>query len=342
MNHTHILIIRFSAIGDIAMTVPVVNALALQYPDVKVTVLSRPFAKAFFSGLAPNVFFMGADLKDEYKGISGLNELFKRVYSKNITHVADFHDVLRSKYLSFRFLINGKKVAHINKHRHQRRRLCRIKDKVLSPLPSSFDNYADVLARLGFRINLSLDNQSLSPLYNPLEGGNKKVFALGNLEGALGIGIAPGASYKGKIYPQEKMAELIALLQQRFAGCRIYIFGEKDNPYSGTVNVRDICNGFAEEIQLMESLKVMISMDSANMHIASLVGLPVVSVWGQTHPLAGFMGWGQSTDNAVQLDLPCRPCSIYGNKECRYGDYRCITQITPQAIADKVERIVRG
>ena len=65
MKHDHILIIRFSALGDVAMTVPVVYSLAQQYPDVRITMLSRPFARQLFENIAPNVNFMEADLKAE-------------------------------------------------------------------------------------------------------------------------------------------------------------------------------------------------------------------------------------------------------------------------------------
>ena len=90
----------------------------------------------------------------------------------------------------------------------------------------------------------------------------------------------------------------------------------------------------------MSHLNVMLSMDSANLHLASLVGTPVVSVWGATHPYAGFMGWGQSTDNAVQIDLPCRPCSVYGSKPCVRGDFACMNQIEPADIVKRLEKFL--
>jgi ADP-heptose:LPS heptosyltransferase len=95
-----------------------------------------------------------------------------------------------------------------------------------------------------------------------------------------------------------------------------------------------------QELILMSHLDVMISMDSANMHLASLTNIPVVSVWGATHPYAGFLGWKQSPDNAVQIDLPCRPCSIYGNKPCLRGDFSCMKNISPDLIVNRVEHIL--
>ncbi|MBQ9652530.1 MAG: glycosyl transferase family 1, partial [Prevotella sp.] len=91
MKRDHILIIRFSALGDVAMLVPVVAALAKQYPNVRITVLSRPFARPLFESLAPNVGFMGADIKNEYHGIRGLNSLYRRLTAKQFTAIADMH-----------------------------------------------------------------------------------------------------------------------------------------------------------------------------------------------------------------------------------------------------------
>ena len=152
MKTPHILIIRFSAMGDIAMTVPIVYSFAKQYPDVRISVLSRPFAQPFFQHLAPNVDFMAADLKEEYKGFRGLNALYRRLVAKQFTAVADFHNVLRTRFLRLRFLIDGKAVAHINKHKQGKKLLCREENKVFIQQPTSFQNYADVLEALGYPI----------------------------------------------------------------------------------------------------------------------------------------------------------------------------------------------
>jgi ADP-heptose:LPS heptosyltransferase len=83
-------------------------------------------------------------------------------------------------------------------------------------------------------------------------------------------------------------------------------------------------------------MHLMISMDSANMHLASLFGVPVISVWGATHPYTGFYGWAQPTGNAVQIDLYCRPCSVFGNKPCYRGDHACMEQLPPELILEKL------
>lgn len=350
MKHQHILVIRFSALGDVAMTVPIVWAIAQKYPDVRITVLSRTFARPFFENLAPNVNFMEADLKGEYHGMKGLNKLYRRLAAKQFTHVADLHSVLRSNYLRLRFNLGHFKVAHIDKHRKMRHALVNknMNKKVKQQLPTSFENYTEVFAKLGFPIEENLFTSIFPP-----EGGDltllPKIFN-DKKENQLWIGIAPFAAHQGKIYPKEKMQEVIRLLIKEYPDAQILLFGrgkDEDNTFPQWIKEMPQCVSVAQHIDnmqqeliLMSHLNVMISMDSANMHLASLVNTPVVSIWGATHPMAGFLGWHQNKDNAVQLDMECRPCSIYGQKPCIYSDFRCMTGIKPEMIVEKIKNII--
>ena len=398
--------------GDVAMTVPVVKSLAQQYPDLRITVLSKPFARTLFDGLAPNVSFMGADIKGEYHGIKGLNALYRRLTAKNFTAIADLHSILRSSYLRMRFNFDRDRVAHIDKHRAMRRALTATNNKQLVQLPTPFEGYADVLAQLGYPVNINFtsifppeggDLKLIAPFINGKSKGEAKALskeekALGEetvcegaeakvlskekegkgaeakvlSEGAEGkrekekvlsekeeeevkaeslkprgekwIGIAPFAAHKGKIYPLEKMERVIELLLEREPNCRIFLFGggaEERELLTQWESRHDRCicallGSLYNELVLMSHLDTMVSMDSANMHLASLTGTRVVSVWGATHPFAGFMGWNQSPADAVQTTLPCRPCSIFGNKPCLHGDYPCLNSITPEEIVERV------
>jgi ADP-heptose:LPS heptosyltransferase len=348
MKTEHILVIRFSAMGDVAMTVPIISALARQYPDLRITVLSKPFARELFENLAPNVGFMEADLQREYHGIKGLNALYRRLTAKNFTLVADLHNVLRSDYLRMRFNLDRFHVAHINKHRQERRQLTATSNKVLSPIHTAFENYAKVFEDLGYPVKpdfTSIFNPEQSSLrLLPAQIGEKKPFQ-------QWIGIAPFAAHRGKAYPLPLMEQVIDLLQHRYPSCRIFLFGggQKEREQIDNIisrhpkcfKVPGTLKGLRQELILMSHLDVMISMDSANMHLASLVATPVVSIWGATHPYAGFMGWKQSPNNVVQIDLPCRPCSIFGDKPCLRKDYACLRNISPEMIVQKVEGVLK-
>lgn len=350
MKKEHILIIRFSALGDVAMAVPVVYSLAHQYPHVRITVLSRAYARSLFENLAPNVGFMEADLKREYHGIKGLNALYRRLTAKQFTAVADLHNVLRSEFLRVRFNIGRYKVAHIDKHRKGRRRLTAIVNKLMEQQPSSFQNYADVLARLGYPINV--DFRSIFPE----EGGDLSLLPnnlkLYTQSSTLNIGIAPFAAHEGKIYPLPLMQQVLEKIISLHPEAHLFFFGkgeEEDrqftqwcNQYQQCIHVSKEVETLYQELIIMSHLDAMVSMDSANMHLASLVAIPVVSIWGATHPYAGFMGWNQDPDNVIQVSLECRPCSIYGQKPCMRGDYACMNRITPDTIVERIEHILKN
>lgn len=347
MKKEHLLVIRFSALGDVAMTVPVVYALAQQYPDVRITVLSRNFARPLFDDLLPNINFMEADLKREYHGITGLNSLYRRLLAKQFTAIADLHSVLRSSYLRMRFNLDHYKVAHIDKHRKDRRRITSSSNKQLIQLPTSFQNYADVFARLGYPVNVQFRS-----IFSE-DGGDMNLLPESLPRPTVGqpcIGIAPFAAHEGKIYPVRLMEQVVEQLVAKHPDTHIYLFGKGQREdetfpkwcaaHPQCVYVSQHLNNLRDELILMSHLQVMVSMDSANMHLASLVATPVVSVWGATHPFTGFMGWNQSPENAIQIPLECRPCSIYGQKPCLRGDYACMRNIAPEQIVNRVELIL--
>ena len=348
MKKEHILVIRFSAMGDVAMVVPVVYSLAQQYPHVRITVLSRTFARPLFEDLAPNVNFMAADLKKEYHGIKGLNALYRRLAAKQFTAVADLHNVLRSEYLRLRFNIGHYRVEHINKHRKGRRRITAKHAKRLEQQPTSFENYVEVFKKLGYPVEINFRS-----IFPEGEKGNLNMLPKGiNVKNSFEqwIGIAPFAAHEGKVYPPRLTHQVIEQLLQKYPKTRIFLFGrgqQEDQYFKEWCQNHPEClyvshqlESLHQELILMSHLDAMVSMDSSNMHLASLTGTPVVSVWGATHPYAGFLGWGQSTDNIVQIDLECRPCSIYGQKPCRRGDYACMNGIAPETIVEKVEHIL--
>lgn len=339
------MILRFSALGDVAMTVPVISSLARRYPNVRFTMVSRAGMRPLFQGLAPNVGFMEADIKGEYRGLRGLNALFRRLIAKQPTAIADLHGVLRSDYLRLRFSLAMYKVAHIDKHRAGKRALAKFPDKKLVRQNTSFQNYAEVFAKLGYPVEVTFTS-----IFQSGKGDLSRLPSCFGHKAETWIGIAPFAAHAGKIYPQELMERVIAMLVERHPECRIFLFGGGNTEqavfnlwclqHKQLVSVPDHIRGLRKELILMSHLDVMLSMDSANMHLASLTGTPVVSVWGATHPFAGFMGWGQSEANAVQSDMPCRPCSVYGNRRCRYDDYPCLRNIAPATIADKIESVL--
>ncbi|MBS7320019.1 MAG: glycosyltransferase family 9 protein [Myroides sp.] len=330
--------------GDVAMTVPVIRALLQQHSDIKVTVVSRPFFKPFFDGM-DRVDFFDVDLKKRHKGFFGIYRLYQDLKKLKIDYVADFHNVLRSKILRTFFKSNGTKTAFTDKGRKEKKELTRLEKKVLKPIKSMINRHADTLAQLGFKVDLSKINfpeKSVLP---------DEILTITNEKSDDNwIGIAPFAQYQTKVYPLDLMKETIKLLAENPKN-KLFLFGggEEEILKLNTLqqnfsNVTVIAGKlkFTQELSLIQHLNVMLSMDSGNGHIAAMYGVSVVTLWGQTHPYAGFVPFNQPLENSLIPDLdkyPFLPTSVYGNKIIEgYGD--AMRSIQPQQIVNKINELL--
>jgi ADP-heptose:LPS heptosyltransferase len=336
----HILVIRFSAMGDVAMTVPVIKTLLEQNPETQVTYVSRPAFAAFFDNI-PRLTYIAADLDKDYNGLGGIVKLFRELNTRSYDALADLHNNLRSKILRRLFRLSGLTYAYIDKCRSEKKQLTRFPGKVLKPLKLTTERYADVFRKLGFQ--LVLEHRLIK---QPVQLTDELV-AIAGKKTRQWIGISPFAKHKGKIYPLERMEEVISSLNKR--DITIFLFGgnsieeeicrQWEAKYSKAVSLVNRLT-MQQELMLISQLDVMLSMDSAGMHLASLEGVPVVSVWGATHHYAGFLGYGQSQSNIVADDIECRPCSVYGDKPCFRKDYACLYNITPATIITSLNKFI--
>ena len=337
-NHQHILIIRLSAMGDVAMTVPVIRALTEKYPDCKITVLSKPFFKPLFDTI-PQVSFFAAQVNTKHKGILGLLKLYRELKKEKITHVADFHNVLRSKILRALFIFDGKPSIFIDKGRAEKKALTRTKNKIFKQLKTSHQRYADVLNKLGFTLDLS----NPTPI-NKIKLAEKITLFTG-LKKDTWIGIAPFAAFKGKVYPLQLMEEVIEEMASK--GFKIFLFGggkreieilnTLENIHDSIVNLAGKLS-FKEELEVIGVLDVMVAMDSGNAHLAAMQHVKTITLWGVTHPYAGFAPFHQPDDYCVISDLkkyPKIPCSIYGNKVIN-GYENAMETIAPAKVIEKI------
>lgn len=344
-KHTHILLIRLSAMGDVAMTIPVIRALTQQYPELQITVLTKKPFKPIFDGLE-NVEVKEADVKRRHKGLVGLWRLYKELKPLQFDAVADLHNVLRSRVLKKYFVLENTPFAQIDKGRQEKKALTRSKNKVFQQLKSTHERYADVFQKLGFPIDLSnampLDRVQLS----------EKVLGLVQQDTKKWVGIAPFAAHEGKMYPLESTQEVIKSLNdtERY---KILLFGGGDKEvevleqlartYENVMCMAGKLN-LSEELQLISNLDVMLSMDSGNAHLATNYGIPVVTLWGVTHPYAGFYPFGQPMENALLADrgaYPLIPTSVYGNKVPE-GYENAMKTINPREVLDKLLGILEA
>jgi ADP-heptose:LPS heptosyltransferase len=334
-----ILVVRFSALGDVVMTVPVVKAFLSAHPRAEIIMLSDTKLADLFQGI-DRLVFVGADLKNKHKGLIGIYKLFqqlKKTYQFEL--VADLHGVIRSHLLRLLFRISKKTTAVIDKGRFEKFALVRKENKIYRPLKHSTERYIDVFKELGFR---EFAKKGLQQETIGLDSS-----AVSNTQPKINIGFAPFAKHIPKMYPLDRFIEVMRHFDHE--NYALHFFGggpvemafikEWENSFKHAVSFNHQL-GLKDELALMSKMQVMVTMDSANMHLGSLVNVPVVSVWGPTHPHAGFYGLGQNPLNAVQVSLACRPCSVFGNRKCWRGDHACMQQVEPAMIIEKIKQVI--
>lgn len=305
-----VLVVRLSALGDVAILEPVVRQRAAANRDVLFYVAGPPRLAPLFGGME-NVQYVPTERRQKPR------ELYKKLSTLRPDMVADMHHVLRVIGLDWLFRLRGVEVHSIRKHTR----------KVIP----SWKRYDEVFDRCGLK-------------GCTVEGGYWKV------KPAMGrkrvVGVAPFAQHEGKIWPLEKMEQLVGMLSVR--GYSVMLFGSKEEApileaWAGKHEGVESLAGkfsFEEELDRIKALDVMVSMDSANMHFASCMGVPVVSIWGATHPCRGFYGWRQNPAWAVQRVMDCRPCSKYGNKPCKIGGYPCMGGIEVKEVMERIEGLM--
>jgi len=331
-----ILVIRLSAMGDVAMTVPVIRALTKQHPELKITVLTRAFFKPFYRDLK-HVEIFSADVKGEHKGVFGLYKLARALNKNQFYVVADLHNVLRSKMIK-RF-IRCKRFISVDKGRKDKREL--IEGKVFKQLKTTHQRYADVFESLGYKVNLS--NPSFP----------EKAILSHQLQELLGkhtmkrIGIAPFAAHEGKMYPLCLMKQVIENLSKTY---KVILFGggkyeseilnQYEHSFDNTINLAGKI-ALNEEMDVISNLDVMLSMDSGNAHIAAMLGVKVITIWGVTHPFAGFAPFNQPENYTLEADkkiFPLIPTSVYGNKYPE--NYKEASgSISPETVVKKIKKV---
>ncbi|MGG7034882.1 MAG: glycosyltransferase family 9 protein [Flavobacterium sp.] len=338
---------RLSAMGDVAMIVPVLRALVNQNTGVKITVVSRPFFKPFFENIL-NVSFFAFDDKHRHKGFFGLIRLFRDLKPLKIDAFADLHNVLRSKIVRNLFALTGTKTAFVDKARAEKKALTREKNKIFKPLTPITERHAKVFEQLGFKVDLSsriIENEFpeksiLTPEIVEITGDKTQKW----------IGIAPFAQYDSKVYPLDLMQKVINELAKNPI-YKILLFGggkkEVEILDSMVLNKPNVINvagkiKLKQELSLISNLDVMLSMDSGNAHLAAMFGVPVVTLWGATHPFAGFSPFNQPLENALVSDrnkFPKLPTSIYGNKKVE-GYEDAMRTISVEEIVDKIQQLL--
>jgi len=336
------LVIRFSAIGDVVLTLPVLRAALQRDPDLELVVLTRPMLHGLLADFS-RVHLPEVDFKGRHRGVRGLYRLFQEIRAAYaIDAVLDLHDVLRSQVIRSLFAMQGTPVFRLRKDRRGRKRMIRRRHKDRRPVRHSLSNYVDVFARAG--LPLEVTPETAQPLTYATHGLPVEVNLL-----RPWVGVGPFASKIEKMYPLDRMQQVIEGMARQ--GMTVFLFGGPEDrawfeplaEAQPTVHIAPI-HPLTQELALIEALDLMISVDSANTHLARLVGTRVLSIWGPTHPDAGFRPLGPvDPADFIQIpvtQLPCRPCSVVKQNPCYRGDRACMYWIEPQQILDRVGEVL--
>ncbi len=334
----NVLVMRLSALGDVAMTIPVLYPVCRANPDTRFVMLTKKWPASMFHDRPDNLLVLGIDVKTEYKGVMGLRKLASQLrHEYHIDAVADLHNVIRARIISLFMRLHGIPVVHLDKQRARRKAL--VTHKSDEPVTHTIERYRDVFRQLGLEAP-----DSFTRLYDnkPLPVSS---LVLDKEPGQRWVAISPFSAHEGKVYPPELMAQVVDQLSQRENYWLFLMGGGKDEKIAlrkmvgkrkRVISMAEIKHGFIDEYALLGKCDLMLTMDSANMHLASLMGLKTITIWGATAPACGFLGYGQNASDDIQLDMECRPCSIYGERKCRYGDYRCLSKIPADEVVKRV------
>jgi ADP-heptose:LPS heptosyltransferase len=337
-----ILVIRTSAMGDVALTVPVLKEFMGQYPGHEIILVTRHEFKPFFSSIE-GIKFIFLSLNEDHRGLYSILSLYNEIKREHkIDHVIDLHDVLRSKILRFLFRISGVPVAVIDKGRKEKRELIKGGEKI--QLKHTVNRYSDVFAKAGFPLP-QMKNSGIISSDEALKNADLMVVK----RGELNIGVAPFAKHKLKVWPEENMIKLLAMINEKHKS-KFWLFGSRDEAgkieslHSRVPRSVNLAGSLSleDELALMRKLDFMIAMDSSNMHMAALAGTKVISIWGGTDPLTGFGAWNQPEDFSMRIpvdELTCRPCTVFGKGECARGDFACMHWLTAEKVFKKLTEL---
>ena len=348
MIKKRLLVLRFSAMGDVALLAPVIHSILEHNPEVHITIASRKQFQPFFQE-HERFRFIGFDMKN-HKGWGGIGRIVEQLNAFTYDYCLDLHDVLRTKVIRRRLRLSNVSPMVFDKGRSEKKKLTKRKNKNFNTLPHTIDRYFGPFKNLGLTTGLST-NASL----------NTKNWDAATLSSFLSsenitaknkpwLAIAPFAAHTQKEWPFEKMKALVKELGTM--PLQLFFFGGGAKEIEKLQELQTLAPSNAcivagnlklkEELQLMRLADAMLCMDSGNMHLAALVGTKTISIWGATHPAVGFsaVGNGHIQVQVSREELACRPCSAYGKEPCHRKDFACMNRIEVTQLKSAIDKLL--
>ncbi len=338
----NVLVMRLSVLGNVAMTIPVLYPVCKANPDTRFIMLTKMWPATMFHDRPANLKVVDFDVKGNHSGLFGLLKLSSQLYKLyDIDAVADLHNVSGTWVIDAYMKSRGAKIARLDREKPKRRALTTHRSN--EPLTPIHERYRNVFRQLGFEAP-----DTFTHLYDGRDWPVSPI-VMEKKEGQRWIAISPFSSHENKTYPLEKMEQVIAELTKHENYWVFLMGGGKQEKialrriarkYKNVVSMAEIKHKFIDEYALFAKCDLMLTMESANMHLASLVDLQAMTIWGPTSPACGYLGYNQIVEDDIQLDMDCRPCSITGDKQCKFKDYRCLKNIDPMDIVRRVVEAV--
>ena len=339
------LVIRFSSIGDIVLSTPLLRVLRARFPDGQIDYVTRSeYAELVKSNQNLNRTYEF----DARLGFDGLRALKKKIKEERYSLIVDIHDSLRSKYLRS---LHGSRVVVLNKRVVPRSMLVKFKKNVYKEILPVADRYIETVKALG----IANDGKGLE-LHIPDEtlfGTAGKVATLRLNQFEKVIGLCPGARHFTKRWPPERFSRVGAACAQKL-DAKILLFGGKDdetlcnqitweiNNQAGPERASSLCGqlGLLETAAAMESCDIIVTNDTGLMHIAAAMHRKIVALFGSTVREFGFF---PQEPGAVVLEnrgLDCRPCSHIGRSECPEKHFKCMLTIEADDVYAQVKALL--
>jgi ADP-heptose:LPS heptosyltransferase len=337
--------------GDVVLLLPVIQSLVKTYPDIELTIVTRPKFASFFTDIERVIPFP-ADVDYTYSGIFGIRDLFGKLLRKaSYDVVMDMHDHIRTIVLRNLFKIFGVPVVVFEKGRNEKHTFTKKENKRTAPLAHTVERYRLAFEKAGYPVEI--DQPPYFTIKGSIEGQLDEWLQSNSLvKNEKWIGIAPFAKHATKIWPIENYSIVIEQILQK-TKAKFFLFGggEMDIRFFESLQAKfpEHCIMAAgklkikQEVALMQQLDLMLCVDSSNMHLASLMGVPLLSIWGGTHPDVGFGPYRNGEESILQVsreELPCRPCSVYGKEKCYRGDFACLNRITPEIVINRMQQLL--
>lgn len=331
------LIIRLSSIGDVVLTTALVRCLRASYPSARIDYVVK---KEFATLLEGNPHINKVIPFDKNLGFRGLIQCRRLIAQARYTHILDLQKNIRSFLLA---RLQGATVSNFSKKVLARKLLIQLKWNFYQDVKPVLQRYFESVKKLGIvydgkgtEVFPTADDQRKAMEYLPSANGLDEKW----------IGLAPGAQWANKRWPAENFALAAHALSETYDAPLLALGGKSDSETVGRVEqnlqlplVRlDGKTTLMQSAAVLSRCKLLLTNDTGMMHLAQAVGTAVVAIFGPTTRQLGFFPFPPNS-RVAESDVPCRPCTQKGRKQCPKGHFNCMHQVTPEMVISRSKEL---